>query len=306
MTGLSSLLSINSVTLVGTGLLGGSLGLALRQSGFTGAIIGTGSRPASLQSALDKGCITQIQTDVAQAVANTGLIVLAGPINTFHVTFKTIAAHAHLKTVITDVGSTKASVASQAGSSLAALAPRFIGAHPMAGSEKKGPTHASASLFASRPCILTPTQSSAPDALAAVRALWSAVGMRLIEMSPAQHDRAVALVSHVPHAAATCLINTGLAHPECASVASTGFRDTTRIGSGDPDLWREIFLANKDAVAQGLDQYIHALKEFKAQLLAGDGPALHKTLDDAKLSRDQWLTQFDNTHSNQSPSEPGK
>jgi prephenate dehydrogenase len=293
MTGLSSLLSINSITLVGTGLLGGSLGLALRKSGFTGPITGTGSRPASLQSALEKACITHIQTDLAQAVAGAGLIVLAGPINTFQSTFLTIAQAANPNTIITDVGSTKASVASQAAASLGPLAPRFIGAHPMAGSEKKGPTHASPDLFTNRPCILTPTDSSSPDALAAVKSLWSSVGMRLIQMSPQEHDRAVALVSHLPHAAASCLVNTGLAHPECAKIASTGFRDTTRIGSGDPDLWREIFLANKDAVAQSLDQYIQALTQFKADLLASNAPAIHKTLADAKSTRDQWLTQFE-------------
>ncbi len=292
MTALSSLFPIKTITLVGTGLLGGSLGLALKHHGFRGTLIGTGSRPASLDKALVAGCIDQAQPNLEKALATADLIILAGPINTFEATFQAIAAHAKPAVIITDVGSTKATVAAHAAANLGPLAPRFIGAHPMAGSEKKGPTNACNNLFDQKPCILTPPADAAPDALAIVTTLWSAVGMRIIQMTPHEHDRAVALVSHVPHAAATCLINLGLAHPECASVASTGFRDTTRIGSGDPDLWREIFLANKEAVSQGIDQYIHALTEFKNQLNAPDSAPLHKTLADAKSTRDHWLESF--------------
>jgi prephenate dehydrogenase len=292
MTAPSSLSTIKTITLVGTGLLGGSLGLALKQQGFPAIITGTGSRPASLEKALASGCIDHAEPTLEKALACADLIVLAGPINTFAATFKAIAASSRKSAIITDVGSTKASVAHQAADNLGQLAPRFIGAHPMAGSEKKGPAHASATLFNQKPCILTPLPDADPHALAIVTALWAAVGMRVLKMSPHEHDRAVALVSHVPHAAATCLINLGLSHPECAQVASTGFKDTTRIGSGDPDLWREIFLANKDAVTAGIDQYIHALTEFKNQLNAQDPTPLHKTLADAKSTRDHWLETF--------------
>ena len=281
------------VTIIGTGLLGASLALALRARGFTGRIVGVGRREATLAEARGLGCFDGVTTSTAEALAEARglddqrfhLAVLAAPLGHFDEIFAKLAPCDDAKLIMTDVGSTKASVCAQANERLPDPT-RFVGAHPMAGSEQTGPGAAVADLFEGKPCVLTPGGSAKPQAVEVVEGLWRGVGMRVLRMSPDEHDRAVAQVSHLPHAVAALLVN--LAGKGAMGVASTGFGDTTRIAAGDPGLWVDIFESNRPAVVGSVDGIIEALQQFKQTLEAGDSAGLHKLLEEAKQARDKF------------------
>jgi prephenate dehydrogenase len=268
--------------------LGGSIGLGLRQAGFTGKIVGLGRRAESLALAKSLGCVDEIATDIATALRESQLVVLCSPVATFDGWFSRIAPECHPGMVITDVGSTKAEVCRQAAMHLGPCARRFVGSHPMAGGELGGAGHATADLFRGKPCILTPSGDADPAALAVVEALWMKLGMHLTKMTPHDHDWAVARISHLPHVVAAALMRlaSGAGGLE---IASSGFRDTTRVASGDPEIWRDIFATNRAAILEALDAYRRELGTFRDIIALGDGQKLMAALTDAQRARDAWL-----------------
>jgi len=288
------LIDIAQVTIVGVGLLGGSIGLALRHAGFAGSIVGVGRRAEVVERAKQLKCIDRGAPTLAAAIDTGGngrhLVVLCTPLSTFATLFAELAACDQPGMIITDAGSTKQCVCDQA----AKLLPdptRFVGAHPMAGSELHGPDHAKCDLFRNRLCILTPSGTNSSDsALAIVREFWSSLGMKLTEKTPAEHDQVVASISHLPHAVAVLLVQ--LADQRKAiSIAATGFRDTTRVASGDPRVWTDIFTTNREAMLDAIDHFAGALDTFRTVVASGDESEMMRLLTDVKQARDTWLNQ---------------
>lgn len=277
----------DSVAIIGVGLLGASLGLALKAHGYAGQILGVGRRQPSLDQAKQLNAVDHTSLDLSHA-ARCSLIVIATPVSTFPDILQTLA-HAGLPdaAILTDVGSTKQSIVLAAQQHLGPDAPRFVGAHPMAGSEQRGPAAARADLFANKPCVITPTSATSPDALAAVEQLWAALGMNITRLAPDQHDLAVARISHLPHILAAAVVHAAHAHGGL-DIASTGFADATRIAAGDPDLWADILTDNAPAVRQSLDQALDQLDQLRRALDANDHPAVRRWLAQAADARKAW------------------
>jgi prephenate dehydrogenase len=278
---------IRRVAIVGTGLLGASVGLGLRAAGYRGSIVGVGRRRDPLDEAVAAGAIEEGVTDFAHAAAETDLAVVAVPLGAFDSVFADIAPHDHDRLIISDVGSTKASVVAAAARHLPNPA-RFCGAHPMAGSEQQGPAAGRADLFADKPCILTPRDSTDPRAIETVEALWRGLGMTLLRMTPEQHDRHTAVVSHLPHLLAVLLMRV-VGEQGGWDVASTGLRDTSRLASSNPPMRRDILRANRTAVGEALACFANHLDALRGVLAEEADEALLQTLTDAKQTRDHWL-----------------
>jgi len=280
-------LSGKTIAILGTGLLGASIGLALRQRGHRGTILGVGRRRKTLDEAQALGAIDEGLLEVAPAVARADLAILAVPLSGFEALFAAVAAAEHEGLILTDVGSTKASVLAQAQAHLR-YPERFVGAHPMAGSEKQGPEAAQADLFVGKPCILTPQTNTDPGALALVESFWAALGMKLLRMDAAEHDRQTALTSHLPHTAAVMLMHVAMARGGW-DVASTGFTSTTRLASSNPPMRADIMMANRAALLEALDAMDLQMVSLRGLLQAGDEAALVQWLEQARDRRDQWL-----------------
>lgn len=280
---------VKQLAIIGTGLLGASVGLGLKQAGVCCRIVGIGRSQATLDRAAAVGSIDAGSTDLAQTIRDSQLVIIAVPLSGFESVFRELAPCQHDELVITDVGSTKVSVQAAADRWLANPA-MFVGSHPMAGSEQQGPDAADGNLFQGKPCILTPLPTTDPRALRTAEALWTTLGMSLLQMTPEQHDQQVAVTSHLPHAAAVLLIQTAAALGGW-DVASTGFRDTTRLAASNPPMRADIMLANREALTKALGEYRDQLDQLTALLEAGDAAAIVKLLEAAKATRADWLTQ---------------
>lgn len=280
---------IPQIAIVGVGLLGGSIGLALKKAGYQGRRIGIGRRQESLDKAMTAGCIdtASIASDAAWAFDRQTLVILATPIGTFKEHLARINQHSPVDTIITDAGSTKQIVCEWARETLQQPG-RFVGSHPMAGSEKQGPEHASDNLLADRPCLLTPDDDTDASALEVVEAMWRSVNMRLVYMNAVEHDLAVAAISHLPHALAVLLVLGAENQKGALDIAAGGFRDTTRIASGDVSVWKDIFTTNRRAVIEMIDRFTHELTDLRQRLKAGDDNYLIDHLSKAKTIRDAW------------------
>jgi len=227
----------------------------------------------------------EVTTDLATAAQGADLCVLCTPVSAMPALAESLAPHLSANAVVTDAGSTKANLVQ----TLAHLLPnRFVGSHPMAGSDRSGFDAARADLFEDAITILTPTANTSPRALEAARDLWLAVGSRTVEMSPEAHDAAVARISHLPHAAAAALVNaiSPEGSRELLALAGGGYRDSTRIAASPPALWSEIFLENQSAVVAGLDDLTAALNELSGLIRAQDGPGIEAFLAKAKTTRE--------------------
>lgn len=279
--------AFSQITIVGTGLLGGSLGLALRRGGYGGRIVGVGRRAVTLDKAIAHGCIDAGTTDLAEACDGAAIVVLAVPVGTSLDLLRQMATLELGRTIITDVGSTKASVVAEAERLLPAPG-RFVGSHPMAGSEQSGPDAARADLYDHRPCIITPTDATNADALATIDQLWQALGMRVTRMDPTRHDQVVALISHLPHAVSVLLMNLA-EQSDGLGVASTGLADMTRLAGGDVQMWADIFSDNAPAVLDAMEQWRPLFDGFAEMLRRGDRDELAAMLEQTRQMRNRWL-----------------
>lgn len=271
----------DQITIVGVGLIGGSVGLAAKDRNVARYVVGTGRDPRNLAKAQLLGAIDRGTTNLADAVRESDLIVVCTPVDRIAETILRAAPHCKSGAIFTDGGSTKANIIRELGKSLPGGL-SFVPAHPLAGSEKNGVENARADLFENRLTILTPFETSA--AVEPVSAFWQALGSRVILMWPEDHDRALASTSHLPHAVASAVA--GVTPLEWLPFAAGGFRDVTRIAGGDPHLWTAIFQANREAVLAALEQFTTRLDEFRRLLETGDGAGLGQWLAEAKQVRD--------------------
>jgi prephenate dehydrogenase len=279
-------LPFNTIAIIGPGLLGGSLGLALKQNGWEGRIIGVARKESTLETARARGCIDEAVTDIDDAVAEADLIVLATPVQSACRLLERMADAVNPSAVITDVGSTKQSIVDTATRVLP-NGSRFVGSHPMAGAETSGPAAARADLYLGKPVIVTPTERTAADASAAVESLWQTLGMRVRRMTPAEHDWAVAAISHLPHIVSAMLMQTAR-QSGALNVASTGLADMTRLAGGDVDMWTEIISDNRQAILDEIENWQEATTAFRDLLAEDDADKLTAWLAAARDARRSW------------------
>jgi prephenate dehydrogenase len=275
---------LRHVTIIGAGLLGASIGLALKRRLPRVKIAGVGRRVASLRQALRIGAIDTAHLGAGEPVPASDLVILATPVGAFEGYLRAIRPLLKPGAWVTDVGSTKVQVVGAARRVLGSGG-AFIGSHPMAGSERKGPAHARADLFAGATCVLTPSAGTPAALVARAQQFWRMLGMKVLRMTPAAHDRAVAAVSHLPHLASALL--TLLPRDADLAVAATGLRDMTRLAAGDPEMWRDILLTNRGELIRAIDRLARSLKGARRLVARGDAAAIERFLRRAKDRRDE-------------------
>ena len=284
-------LHIPIVAIVGVGLIGGSLALALKEAGVAGHILGFDLDRQNLDHALQLGVIDHACSR-AEELGTADLIFLATPVLAMPAALSAIAPHLKPGAILTDGGSVKGAVIT----ALEPLLPstlRYVPGHPISGTERSGAQAAFATLYRGKRCILTPTAHTDPQALALVTALWQAVGCEVILMAAEKHDRILAAISHLPHMVAYALVNAVGAYDRYEEnillYSAGGFRDFTRIASSDPTMWRDIALTNRDALLEMIERFEADLTILKESIRAGDAPALHSYFLRSKLNRDAIL-----------------
>ncbi|HEV2211147.1 MAG TPA: prephenate dehydrogenase/arogenate dehydrogenase family protein [Verrucomicrobiae bacterium] len=284
----------NRITLVGVGLLGGSLGLALQERRVAASVVGYVRRAASIKECRARGAVTLATRDLAQAVSEAQLIILCTPIAQMRPLLEQMLPALTPGVIITDVGSVKASVLAELEPLAARAEAHFIGSHPMAGAEKTGVAAARADLFADAICVITPTPRSNRAALRNVEQFWKTIGARVLRLPAATHDEFVSRSSHLPHVLAAELASFVLHpdHPRAqAALCANGFRDTTRIASGSPEMWRDIALANRAHLLRALDAFGAELGRFRKLLAQGKAEPVRQFFAEAKQRRDRWARQ---------------
>ena len=277
------------LAVIGVGLIGGSFALALKQAKKVKHVVGVGRNRANLDVARTRGIIDSIAPDVATAARDADMVLVATPVGQFPAVFAQLR---NSKALITDGGSTKRDVVAAARAALGARIAHFVPGHPVAGAEKSGAAAASADLFKARRVVLTPLQENPADAVAKVQSLWEACGARVTRLNPDEHDAVLAAVSHLPHLLAYALVHdiAGRSNAEqLFSYAAGGFRDFTRIASSHPEMWRDICIANRDALLAEVTRYSAQLGLVEKLLQAGDAKALEKLFSEARDARDRWL-----------------
>ena len=271
----------NTVAIVGVGLIGGSIGLALRDRKLARKIVGVGRRQNSLDAARKIGAIDHGVTNLAAGVAEAQLVIVSTPVDTVAERVIQAMAAAPPAALITDVGSTKESIVSMVDAALATRlsGPRFVGSHPLAGDHRTGAEHARADMFDGRIVVVTPSEATRPAAVTEISGFWQGLGANVITMKPARHDAALAITSHLPHVAAVAL---AAATPmELLRLTASGWRDTTRVAGADPKLWQAIFAANRQHVLDAIDLLDQTLDNLRETLEQGDYESLTLMLEAA-------------------------
>jgi prephenate dehydrogenase len=279
------------ITIIGVGLLGGSIGLAVKRRKLAREVAGFVRRTASLKDCEKAGALDYATTDLLAAVSDADLVILCTPLAQMRVVTEQFLPALKRGTIVTDVGSVKADVVRELETLVAKAGAHFIGSHPMAGGEKMGVLASRADLYANALCVATPTKKSNATALRKVEQFWKSLGARTLRLDAAKHDLLVSRTSHLPHVVAAGLASLILEPKqpkEQSTLCATGFRDTTRIASGSPEMWRDIALANRKNVAQSVEAFIGELKKFQTVLKKGDAKAVGKFFATAKERRDNW------------------
>jgi prephenate dehydrogenase len=282
------------ITIVGVGLLGGSLGLAIKKHRLAGEVAGYVRREASIIECKKAAAVDSCTTDLHEAVKDADLIILCTPLAQMLPLLKEMRPAIKRGAIITDVGSVKATVVKELESLVAKIGAHFVGSHPMAGAEKTGVAAARANLFENAVCVVTPTRKSSPAASRKIEQFWKAVGARVMRLAPELHDELVSRSSHLPHVVAATLAKLVLdpKHPKSQPLlCANGFRDTTRIASGSPEMWRDIAVANRKNLSKALGTFIRELKNFQNTLNRGDEKAAEKFFEQSKHRRDTWCAR---------------
>ena len=279
---------IRELAIVGVGLLGGSMAKAARAGRLARHIVGIGRDLERLRPALDDGVLDRAVTDLEAGVREADVILLATPVLAIEGLLARVWRAAPDGALVTDVGSTKRNIV-RAAERLAATRPlAFVGSHPLAGSEQAGYRVARADLFRGATVIVTPTEKTELSAVKQTSELWEATGARVTSLDPETHDRTVAAISHLPHLIACALVDGAVrAAPSALELAARGFRDTTRIAAGDPDMWTEIFLANRDALSATITAFRDALADLERVIDAGRVDQVRAELARIKAVREQ-------------------
>ncbi|MDC8757529.1 prephenate dehydrogenase [Janthinobacterium fluminis] len=282
---------LNKVVIFGVGLIGGSFARALKQAGAVGHVVGMGRSPAPLARALELGIIDSVGADLAEALRGADLVLLAAPVAQTERILAALRPHLQPGTVVSDAGSTKGDVVAAARRALGGKLAQFVPGHPIAGRESNGPDAAIVDLYQGRKTVLTPLAENAAADVERVAAAWRACGAVIHRLTPAEHDRVFAAVSHLPHLLAYALVDdiANKAHADLLfQYAASGFRDFTRIAGSSPEMWRDISLANQAALLGELDAYMAQLTGLRAMLAAGDGAAIEAVYANAQRARQQW------------------
>ncbi len=288
------------ISIIGVGLLGGSIGLAVKRRKLAREVAGFVRRAASVKDCERAAAVDFATTDLLAAVSGADLVILCTPLAQMRALTEHFLPALKRGAVVTDVGSVKADVVRELDALLKKSGAHFVGSHPMAGGEKMGVQAAKADLFVNAVCVVTPAKKSNAAAVGKVEKFWKSLGGRTIRLNPAQHDILASRSSHLPHIAAATLANLVLnpAQPKAlAALCATGFRDTTRIASGSPEMWRDIALANRKNVARSVETFVGELKNFQAALKRNDAKAIERFFTNAKGRRDQWCAGYLSTPS---------
>ncbi len=280
------------LAIIGVGLIGGSLARALRAAGEVNEIIGCGRGKENLEKAVKLGVIDSYTHDTGKAVTGSDLIFLAVPLGAMAQTFAAMKGHLSENTVITDGGSAKGSVINDCKTALGELPSGFVPGHPIAGTENSGVEASFPELYQDRRVILTPTASTSKQALETVETMWHICGANVTTMSVEHHDEVLAATSHLPHMLAFSLVDS-LArmkeNDEIFRYAAGGFRDFTRIASSNPVMWRDICVANSEALSEMMRRYINEMTELAESIRKGDGDELLEIFSRAKAARDRYV-----------------
>lgn len=285
-------MTFRKLAVIGVGLIGGSLAKALRAGGMVDQVVGCGRSKANLEEAIRLGIIDSYTHDVGQAVAQADMVFVAVPLGAMRETFAAMKGHLAEDAVVTDGGSAKASVVADATAAFGELPARFVPGHPIAGTERNGAAAAFDTLYQDRRVILTPLEGTDAAAVERVQVMWEACGATVTAMSVAHHDEILAATSHLPHMLAFGLVDTLArmkANDEIFRYAAGGFRDFTRIASSNPVMWRDICLANKDALSTMLSAFADEMNDLAKTIAQGDGEHLLEIFSRAKAARDRFV-----------------
>ena len=272
------------ITIIGVGLIGGSIARAVKKHRLAREVIGFSQRHSTLTTALKAKIIDQGYHDVKKAVANADLVILATPVSIITGMLSIIGPHLKRNCIITDVGSTKVSIVNAADEHLPNPS-LFVGSHPLAGSEKKGVQYSDSELFKDTLCIMTPKKGTNRGAREKVKRLWSKIGARVKMLSPEEHDRILGYISHFPHIWAYALMET--IPSDCLDYAASGLKDTTRIASSTPQVWNDICLGNAKNIVAAIDEIVGNLATLRSAIKSGDSKSLIEHFDIAKKKRDK-------------------
>ena len=285
-------MSFSKIAIVGVGLIGGSFALALKQKSAVAEVVGVGRRRDTLERAQSLGLIDRIASDMADAVANADLVLIAAPVAQTAALLSAIAPHLQPGTIVTDAGSTKTDVVEAARTALGDKIAQFVPGHPIAGREQNGPEAALADLYIGKKVILTPLAENTPQSVERVASAWRQCGALIHQLQPHEHDGVFAAVSHLPHLLAYALVDDIAARPHAALLfqyAASGFRDFTRIAGSSPEMWRDIALANRPALLAELDAYLAQVTQLRELLNRHDGVALEALFGRAQRARQAWI-----------------
>ena len=280
------------VAILGVGLIGGSFALALREARACAHVVGAGRNRANLELALERRVIDSIAPDAVTAAHGADLVLLAAPLAQFPKLLRDLAPVLGPKAVVSDAGSTKRDVVAAARAALGRRIGQFVPAHPIAGGETSGAGAASAELFRGKRVVLTPLAENPDSTVKKIQDAWSACGARVSRMHPEEHDAVLGAVSHLPHVLAYALVHDIATRDNGAQLfgyAAGGFRDFTRIASSQPEMWRDICLANRDRLLVELERYAGKLQAVRTLLEAADGAGLEKLFAEAREARNRWI-----------------
>jgi prephenate dehydrogenase len=286
------------VVIIGAGLIGGSFALALKQAGAARHIVGLGRSPEAMARALALGIVDEVCTTPAHALRGADLVLLAAPVAQTAAILASLLPHLEAHTIVTDAGSTKSDVVAAARAVFGERIGQFVPGHPIAGSEANGPDAARANLYRGKKAVLTPLPENSAADVEQVAAAWRACGAIIHSLTPQDHDKVFAAVSHLPHLLAFALVDDIAARVDADLLfqyAASGFRDFTRIAGSSPEMWRDISLANRPALLGELDAYLAQLSGVRAMLAAGDGAALESVYTKAQRARCAWIEAIEST-----------
>jgi prephenate dehydrogenase len=294
----------NRVVIIGAGLIGGSFALALKQAGAARHVVGLGRSQEAMARALELGIIDEIATNPADAMRGAELVLIAAPVAQTAAILASLLPHLEAHTIVTDAGSTKSDVVAAARAVFKKRIKQFVPCHPIAGSEANGPDAATANLYRGKKTVLTPLPENLDADVEKVASAWRACGAIIHRLTAEEHDQVFAAVSHLPHLLAFALVDDIAAKPHADQLfryAASGFRDFTRIAGSSPEMWRDISLANRDALIKELDAYLAQLTNVRAMLAAGDGAALESVYANAQRARCAWIEAIESTESGTQP-----
>lgn len=283
---------LKKITIFGVGLIGGSFALAQKQAGAVRQVAGVGRTASSLARAKELGIIDVMNTSAAEAVQDADLILIAAPVAQTEAILASIQPHLQPGTVVTDAGSTKTDVVAAARKALGEKIAQFVPGHPIAGRESNGPDAAIVDLYIGKKVVLAPLPENSSEHIARVANAWQQCGAIIHKLTPQEHDRVFAAVSHLPHLLAYALVDDIAKKPHADLLfqyAASGFRDFTRIAGSSPEMWRDISLANQEALLHELDAYMAQLGQVRSMLAAFDGAALEAVYANAQRARQDWI-----------------